>query len=820
MATVINQPPPPPLSAPPARTGARVVVAPAARRFVRAFGDPPPRRDGWRYVAAGRRDLRLDLLRGFAVFAMVVDHIGGASWLYAITGGNRFFVSAAEAFVFISGVTLGIVYGERLRRDGLWATTRKLLARAWTLYILAVWLAITTAFCAAIFGLPRGVNLTADPARFIFEVVTLQRTFYLVDVMLLYAFLLALSPLIFAIVRRGGWWLVLIGSCTLWAAYQAFPDRVILPWAIADNPVFAFAPWQFLFFTGLLIGYGRDWFARTVIAAFPRSPLRDGWVAAPLALSAVLIVLHATNGAALAPFVSNGDTAAWLDFWFDKSALPLPRLAASAIVFAAAWLAVTRWWVPVRALFGWLLLPLGQRALYAYAAHLFLIIAIQVAILQTLGHGREVGYSTLHPGLDSAIQLAGVAVLWALTRARFLQEIVAPLGAPPFTALRWRWRRWSLPRPSDALAALLVIALLSGFFALPGAPRLGAVTVAPPPAPTTGGEGPHAGQTAAPPVSTVTIPRKVAGSARGSSGLTGRSDQTPTPAPSSRARPGLVPTISAGAAPRGTPSAAPAALPASGGYLQDAEFFSAALGRTMPYGIYLPPSYDSTPNRHYPVLYMLHGAGGHYSEWVAYGLPEKAEDLTWAGQIQPLIIVMPQGDQSYWSNHTDTDGERWGDYVAFDLVAHIDATYRTIPEATSRAVGGLSMGGFGALQLAFNHPDIFGVVGGHSPALHDHGKLSDLFASEEVFAQADPLALALRLDPSSAPQIWVDTGADDEWSERTLILAGELDERGINHEIRVLPGRHDGDYWTSSTGAYLAFYSRALGGPIGAMPPP
>ncbi|MFN8517428.1 MAG: OpgC domain-containing protein [Chloroflexia bacterium] len=104
------------------------------------------KRVGWRYVAEEKRDLRLDLLRGFAVFAMVVDHIGGASWLYALTGGNRFFVLP------LLGVRL------HLRADGrhrVWrpAAARRaavgdarLLARAWTLYVMAVWLAIGTAF--------------------------------------------------------------------------------------------------------------------------------------------------------------------------------------------------------------------------------------------------------------------------------------------------------------------------------------------------------------------------------------------------------------------------------------------------------------------------------------------------------------------------------------------------------------------------------------------------------------------------------------------------------------------------------------------------
>src|ERR687885_566562 len=114
----------------------------------------------WRYAQQGRRDLRLDFLRGFAVFAMIVDHLGSASWLYPLTGGNVFFVSrvahaagrvrgapnarptrdvsAAEGFVLISGLLVGIVYGDIVRREGLKAATLKALARAWSLYKLCV----------------------------------------------------------------------------------------------------------------------------------------------------------------------------------------------------------------------------------------------------------------------------------------------------------------------------------------------------------------------------------------------------------------------------------------------------------------------------------------------------------------------------------------------------------------------------------------------------------------------------------------------------------------------------------------------------------
>src|SRR5918992_404975 len=95
--------------------------------------------DRWAYAPGdGRRDRRLDLLRGYAVFAMVVDHFGGESFITPLTGSNRFLVSAAEAFVFLSGFVMGMVYGRRVERAGWVATTEAILRRAALLYLVTV----------------------------------------------------------------------------------------------------------------------------------------------------------------------------------------------------------------------------------------------------------------------------------------------------------------------------------------------------------------------------------------------------------------------------------------------------------------------------------------------------------------------------------------------------------------------------------------------------------------------------------------------------------------------------------------------------------
>src|SRR4051794_13575904 len=144
----------------------------------------------WRY-AGGKRDLRLDLLRGFAALMMVIDHVGGKdSWLYAISGGDRFFVSAAEGFVFISGLVMGIVYAGVLARQGVRAAFRKGMKRVATLYGLTVGLSLAFAAFSSLLNLSWAPTIAGDDLPdFVMNVLTLHRGFYLTDVLLLYTLL-------------------------------------------------------------------------------------------------------------------------------------------------------------------------------------------------------------------------------------------------------------------------------------------------------------------------------------------------------------------------------------------------------------------------------------------------------------------------------------------------------------------------------------------------------------------------------------------------------------------------------------------------------
>src|SRR5690348_12116804 len=126
-------------------------------------------------------------------------------------------------------------------------------------------------------------------------------------------------------------------------------------------------------------------------------------------------------------------------------------------------------------------------------------------------------------------------------------------------------------------------------------------------------------------------------------------------------------------------------------------FYSEALARTMPYSVYLPPDYETSTHR-YPVLYMLHGMSGTNEEWQAYGIFDVADRMIRAHEPRPLIIVLPQGDQAYWVDHAlPTDQTAWGRYAAKDVVASVDARFRTLADAPHRAIGGVSMGAHGAI---------------------------------------------------------------------------------------------------------------------------
>src|ERR671926_1664700 len=182
----------------------------------------------WRYPAAERRDSRLDLLRGYAVFAMVCDHVAGISWLSPLTGANRFVTSAAEGFVLLAGLVLGMVYGPRIARSGWLSAVDPIMRRALVLYGVTVGLTLVFVglfqFTELKLWLDRahGLGLT-NPVELVVGTLTLHFVYHGTDILLLYCVLIAVSPLLLLALAKGKWPLVLAGSWLVWLAHQFFP---------------------------------------------------------------------------------------------------------------------------------------------------------------------------------------------------------------------------------------------------------------------------------------------------------------------------------------------------------------------------------------------------------------------------------------------------------------------------------------------------------------------------------------------------------------------------------------------------------------------
>lgn len=146
-------------------------------------------------------------------------------------------------------------------------------------------------------------------------------------------------------------------------------------------------------------------------------------------------------------------------------------------------------------------------------------------------------------------------------------------------------------------------------------------------------------------------------------------------------------------------------------------------GRKITTWVYLPPGYDAAENasQRYPVVYLLHGSPGGWTDCYESGhVEEMADSLIQSGELPPVILVAFEGsgprgvrDTTNFCNRPG-DGYREEDFMVGDLVPYIDATYRTIPEAGARALWGYSAGGYGALNVGFKHPDVWRVLCSHA----------------------------------------------------------------------------------------------------------
>ena len=242
-------------------------------------------------------------------------------------------------------------------------------------------------------------------------------------------------------------------------------------------------------------------------------------------------------------------------------------------------------------------------------------------------------------------------------------------------------------------------------------------------------------------------------------------------------------------------------------------------GRRQQVIVYLPPGYANEPGRRYPVFYLLHGFPGRPAAFLLTVRAGVVEDILLAKKkIRPMILVMPWGStgtftDKEWANGV-TPGSGWETFVVQALVRAIDARYRTIATGAGRALGGLSEGGYGALNIGLHHPGMFSVLESWSGyELAD--KVRSIFGGDpSVLALNSPLdelplrAAALRRDRVF---VWFYSGRKDRLRRQNAAFAVELARTGIAHRYFTVRGGHDWSLWRGNAALALLAASKHLG---------
>ncbi len=236
---------------------------------------------------------------------------------------------------------------------------------------------------------------------------------------------------------------------------------------------------------------------------------------------------------------------------------------------------------------------------------------------------------------------------------------------------------------------------------------------------------------------------------------------------------------------------------------------SKAIGRDLDVGVVVPGGGDEETR---PLLVFLHGRGENVDDFVGGG-PFEGDEAFFAalarlGPGAPVVAFPEDDGSSYWH---DRDTGAWGSYVLDEVIPEVTRQFPVDPGRV--AIGGISMGGFGAYDLALHNPGRFCAVGGHSPALWLSGAETapGAFDDAEDFERHDVIA-AVRADSEAFGPIpiWNDAGTEDPFSSAGAALNETLEAAGADLTARTWPGRHERAYWDRHWNAYLRFYADAL----------
>jgi S-formylglutathione hydrolase FrmB len=258
------------------------------------------------------------------------------------------------------------------------------------------------------------------------------------------------------------------------------------------------------------------------------------------------------------------------------------------------------------------------------------------------------------------------------------------------------------------------------------------------------------------------------------------------------------------------------------------QFESKLVGQKLPYIVILPSDYDAKENQktRYPVIYLLHGLTGHYTDWTS----ERAH-LTQHATKHRLVIVTPEGNNGWYTDSATVSTEKYESYVIQELIPDVQKRYRTIEAKEGRAIAGLSMGGYGALKFGVKYPAMFSLAASMSGAVaaasYTNADELPAFVKQslvQTFGDAGgPTHNANNLlkifgeypqeKIASLPFIYLDCGTEDFLIASNQQFVKLLTDKKIPHEYRQLPGGHTWQYWDRQVQEILRLTEKLVAAP-------
>ncbi|HMH22050.1 MAG TPA: alpha/beta hydrolase-fold protein [Puia sp.] len=253
---------------------------------------------------------------------------------------------------------------------------------------------------------------------------------------------------------------------------------------------------------------------------------------------------------------------------------------------------------------------------------------------------------------------------------------------------------------------------------------------------------------------------------------------------------------------------------------------STILGKDVKYSVYLPPDYTLS-QRNYPVVYLLHGYTDDNTGWLQFGeINRFADKAITEGTIPPMIIVMPNGDSSFYINSYDGK-EKYEDFFIKEFMPSVEKTYRIKAEKHYRGIAGLSMGGYGSLIYALKYPELFAAAAPLSAAVWDDATLAAIpdaswdrtlgqlygrgLKGNDRLSKAwyanSPIRMVQEkpLDELKKVRYWIDCGDDDGLGKGNCLLHIALMDKKVPHEFRMRDGAHNWTYWRTGITDALQF---------------